>query len=173
MICLTSGDNHQQSGYREGITAGKEGALQEGFDDGFATVGVPLGERVGTLRGIAAGVIAVLRLKDALTTNPSLFAEAQAIARGLDQIRYSDIVPPDRLAEEHNKLHEDEAVTIRASEPNQSDEMDDISAAFSTLATKDSAVTKERRRQEALTELQKLQERLEGTLHELGVTLSL
>jgi hypothetical protein len=37
-------------GYREGITAGKESALQEGFDTGFASVGAPLGRDIGFIR---------------------------------------------------------------------------------------------------------------------------
>ncbi|KAL9932842.1 hypothetical protein V8E36_008097 [Tilletia maclaganii] len=40
-------------GYREGITAGKLSTLQAGFDEGFSTVGAPLGRAVGQLRGQA------------------------------------------------------------------------------------------------------------------------
>ncbi|KAG8714075.1 hypothetical protein FRC09_018034, partial [Ceratobasidium sp. 395] len=47
------------AGYREGITAGKESALQEGFDDGFASVGASLGRQLGVLRGMANAALAV------------------------------------------------------------------------------------------------------------------
>ncbi|KAE8270851.1 hypothetical protein A4X09_0g1486 [Tilletia walkeri] len=40
----------EDAGYREGITAGKLGALQSGFDEGFSA-GAPLGRAVGRLRG--------------------------------------------------------------------------------------------------------------------------
>ncbi|KAF7345106.1 Yae1-N domain-containing protein [Mycena venus] len=47
-------------GYREGITAGKESALQEGFDTGFAGVGAPLGRDIGFLRGMSSALVAFL-----------------------------------------------------------------------------------------------------------------
>ncbi|KDN52144.1 hypothetical protein K437DRAFT_293223 [Tilletiaria anomala UBC 951] len=41
----------EDTGYREGITAGKLSTLQEGFDEAFADIGVPLGRRLGSLKG--------------------------------------------------------------------------------------------------------------------------
>ncbi len=56
-----------QSGYREGITAGKLSTLQEGFDQAFAEVGVPLGRQVGLLRGkMDALLFSVAQLLSAL-----------------------------------------------------------------------------------------------------------
>ncbi|KIJ07744.1 hypothetical protein PAXINDRAFT_120784, partial [Paxillus involutus ATCC 200175] len=49
------------SGYREGIIAGKEASLQEGFDAGFADVGVPTGRELGNLRGAASTIVSFLR----------------------------------------------------------------------------------------------------------------
>lgn len=49
-----------QAGYREGITAGKEEALQEGFDAGFAEFGAPVGKEIGVLRGMSAALLVFL-----------------------------------------------------------------------------------------------------------------
>ncbi len=49
---------HQpQAGYRDGITAGKDGALQQGFDAGFAQAGAPRGRELGILRGLASALL--------------------------------------------------------------------------------------------------------------------
>ncbi|WFD32026.1 hypothetical protein MSPP1_003068 [Malassezia sp. CBS 17886] len=47
-------------GYREGIEHGKLAALQMGFDDGYNTVGVPLGRALGILRGRADALSLIL-----------------------------------------------------------------------------------------------------------------
>jgi len=72
-----------QAGYREGVTAGKTSALQEGFDAGFAESGVPLGRQVGHARGMAT----------ALAGLPS-FKERETVEKLLDElnsVRLSDI----------------------------------------------------------------------------------
>lgn len=92
-----------KAGYREGITAGKEAALQEGFDAGFAQVGVPLGRDLGLLRGMASAVIAVLK-STTEPNNPTL-VEAQNIAEQLAEVRFSDIAPRDLEAEAHAREH--------------------------------------------------------------------
>ncbi|CAK5270976.1 unnamed protein product [Mycena citricolor] len=97
------------TGYREGITAGKESALQEGFDAGFAEVGAPLGQDLGFLRGKASAFVTYLQsplsslVPDDVKT--SLLAEAREIATGLAAIRFSDVVPRDLEAEEHARQH--------------------------------------------------------------------
>ncbi|KAK0554582.1 hypothetical protein OC846_002058 [Tilletia horrida] len=48
----------EDAGYREGITDGKLSSLQAGFDEGFSTVGAPLGRAVGRLRGEATSLLA-------------------------------------------------------------------------------------------------------------------
>ncbi|KAF9011209.1 hypothetical protein BDQ17DRAFT_1233860 [Cyathus striatus] len=90
------------SGYREGITAGKEGALQEGFDSGFAEIGAPLGRDIGILRGIASALFALL---SATPGKEDMLNEARDISSQLSRIRFSDIVPRDLEAEEHARQH--------------------------------------------------------------------
>ncbi|GAW04126.1 protein [Lentinula edodes] len=67
------------TGYREGITAGKESALQEGFDTGFATIGTPIGREVGMLRGMVSALLASINGSEKLPRAPrDLEAEAHA-----------------------------------------------------------------------------------------------
>ena len=94
-----------EAGYREGITAGKESALQEGFDAGFSQVGAPLGRDLGILRGIASALISFLSSPSA--QGSSSLAEARDIAAGLAKVRLSDIAPPDLEAKAHAKEHLD------------------------------------------------------------------
>jgi len=95
-----------QSGYREGITAGKESALQEGFDAGFASVGVPLGRNLGFLRGVASALVTFLQSNMCQhMEKDALLEEARAIAARLAAVRFSDIAPPDLEAEMHAREH--------------------------------------------------------------------
>ncbi|TFK71557.1 hypothetical protein BDN72DRAFT_764773 [Pluteus cervinus] len=96
------------AGYREGITAGKEGALQEGFDAGFAQVGAPIGHQLGFLRGLASGLNSYLKSakpQGGADDNERLVAEIRQITSNLSDIRFSDIMPPDLEAEEHARQH--------------------------------------------------------------------
>ncbi|KAJ8074796.1 hypothetical protein PM082_019121 [Marasmius tenuissimus] len=93
------------SGYREGITAGKESALQEGFDIGFAQVGAPLGREIGLLRGIASGLVSYLSTSKGLPDQDPQLVEAREIAAALSNIRFSDIAPRDLEAEQHAREH--------------------------------------------------------------------
>ncbi|KAH8981868.1 hypothetical protein EDB92DRAFT_1952762 [Lactarius akahatsu] len=52
--------NFTTAGYRDGISSGKEAALQEGFDAGFARTGAPRGRELGVLRGLAAALLLYL-----------------------------------------------------------------------------------------------------------------
>ncbi|KIY66919.1 hypothetical protein CYLTODRAFT_437252 [Cylindrobasidium torrendii FP15055 ss-10] len=88
------------TGYREGITAGKEGALQEGFDAGFAQIGVPLGRELGNMRGIASVLVAFLS-----QSGSPLLDEARTISTALNSVRFADIAPRDLEAEEHARQH--------------------------------------------------------------------
>ncbi|KIJ49146.1 hypothetical protein M422DRAFT_161854 [Sphaerobolus stellatus SS14] len=104
-------DDYTNAGYREGITAGKEEALQEGFDDGYASVGAPLGQEVGTLRGMANALKAFLSTKDMQDTPEleSLKKEITEISNGLSRLQLTDLAPPDLEAEAHAREHlEDE-----------------------------------------------------------------
>ena len=99
-----------QAGYREGITAGKEGALQEGFDTGFAQTGGPLGHELGLLRGLASALLHQhqhqhhSRTRTQHDDEPHAESEASANAReivdALAAVRFADIAPHDE-AEGH------------------------------------------------------------------------
>ncbi|KAL0952372.1 hypothetical protein HGRIS_006649 [Hohenbuehelia grisea] len=97
-------------GYREGITAGKEAALQEGFDDAFANVGAPMGRELGALRGVSSAILSFLsapasnELSTAIDAQ-SMLTEARDISAQLGHIRWSDIAPRDLEAEEHARQH--------------------------------------------------------------------
>ena len=93
-----------QSGYREGIVAGKEAFLQAGFDTGFADVGVPLGRELGTLRGIAAAMGSFLTSQK---PDSQELEELRSISCLLSAIQFSDIAPRDLDAEQHAKEHLD------------------------------------------------------------------
>lgn len=96
----------EQAGYRDGISAGKEAALQEGFDAGFARAGAPRGRELGVLRGLAAALLHHLT-----RSSPGPAAETQARAREivdrLAAMRFADLVLPD---EETATLHDADAL---------------------------------------------------------------
>ncbi|KAI0797255.1 hypothetical protein BC629DRAFT_1258943, partial [Irpex lacteus] len=95
-------------GYREGITAGKETHLQQGFDDGFANTGAPLGRQIGLLRGFASALFSFLKSATCgveQSEQHNLLLEARNISAELNDIRFSDIVPPDLEAEQHEREH--------------------------------------------------------------------
>lgn len=96
-----------QAGYREGITAGKESALQQGFDEGFAEVGAPLGREVGILRGMALALISFLTASPDQASQQDLIQELRDISSELSRIRLSDIAPRDLEAERHAREHLD------------------------------------------------------------------
>ncbi|KJA24953.1 hypothetical protein HYPSUDRAFT_65253 [Hypholoma sublateritium FD-334 SS-4] len=101
-------------GYREGITAGKEAASQEGFDDGFANVGVPIGHELGLLRGVSSVILSFLKQTAGFE---ELASEAEDVASQLSRIRFSDVMPRDLDAEEHARQHiEAEGVALDVNE---------------------------------------------------------
>ncbi|KAF8624320.1 hypothetical protein AX15_005949 [Amanita polypyramis BW_CC] len=97
--------NFTNTGYREGITAGKESALQEGFDAGFAQVGAPLGRELGTFRGVASALVSFLASSRTPSLSPTSSSEARDILAQLANVRFSDIAPPDLEAEAHAREH--------------------------------------------------------------------
>ena len=126
-------------GYREGITAGKESALQEGFDEGFALTGAPIGRHLGLLRGFAATLVAFVSSGAALPAGVDCQAaldEARSISGALSAIRFSDIAPPDLQAEQHAREHleaegdvvEDEGLQVKRDIESLEDMMARISA---------------------------------------------
>lgn len=114
-------DARTQAGYREGITAGKEEALQEGFDTGFAEHGAPSGRDVGTLRGVAAALLFYIHNTPTSMNPTSAQAERtldpeqqakqkpqiQAIVNELATLKLVDLLPPDLDALNHAKDHAD------------------------------------------------------------------
>ncbi|CAE6522827.1 unnamed protein product [Rhizoctonia solani] len=151
------------AGYREGITAGKESALQEGFDDGFASTGAPLGRQVGTLRGRANALLALCTRRQLA----DLEAEVREIVQGLARVKLSALAPPDMQAIEHAKEHESEAPDVGDVET--SDQMGNLEDAFESLSTSKSAGKEDvmRRSAEAMGELNRLRERLEAVCTQL------
>ncbi|KAI0731984.1 hypothetical protein C8Q72DRAFT_969646 [Fomitopsis betulina] len=93
------------SGYREGITAGKESALQPGFDEGFAEVGAPIGRQLGILRGIASALLSSLPTTPPNPERAALEEQLRTVISQLGAIRFSDIAPPDLEAERHAREH--------------------------------------------------------------------
>ncbi|KAH6912141.1 hypothetical protein BKA70DRAFT_827148 [Coprinopsis sp. MPI-PUGE-AT-0042] len=100
----TIASNFTNAGYREGITAGKEGALQEGFDSGFEQTGAPIGRQVGRARGMASALLTLVN-DHPTGLDPEIAAELRSISTQLSDLRFSDIAPPDLEAEEHEREH--------------------------------------------------------------------
>ncbi|KAI6005375.1 hypothetical protein EDC04DRAFT_1009729 [Pisolithus marmoratus] len=111
------------SGYRQGIIAGKEAALQQGFDLGFANTGAPIGRELGTLRGIASALVSFL---SSINATRAELDEARDIAASLSRIRFNDIAPPDIEAEQHARehLHEDDPGLVQTEALSQKREME-------------------------------------------------
>jgi len=151
-----------QAGYREGIIAGKEASLQEGFDSGFANVGVPIGRELGNLQGIASALIAFLSEDGHDLTLPEL-EEARAIATALSQIRFSDIAPGDLEAEQHAREHlediNDDPAISQMEELSQKRDMESLEDMLSHLAAGSGEGTP-RRTRPTREDVAKLKERL-------------
>ncbi|EJU01006.1 hypothetical protein DACRYDRAFT_22831 [Dacryopinax primogenitus] len=103
-------DKYTNDGYREGISAGKEEHLQEGFDQGFAKIGVPVGRNLGNLRGTAAALLQYLTQLQPQARHNS--EEVNSIAKGLSELQLQDVAPRDAEAIAHAREHgiEDEEV---------------------------------------------------------------
>ena len=70
-----------QTGYREGITAGKLSTLQNGFDHGFNEVGAFLGREVGHLRGQIAALLLLLTSPAPSSSSSSSSSNTNAIRK--------------------------------------------------------------------------------------------
>jgi len=148
------------AGYREGITAGKESALQEGFDDGFASVGAPLGRQVGTLRGTANAALALcLRRR----SDRTLEGELGDIVQCLSRTKLSALAPPDMQAIEHAGMHESDAPDVGDVEMSAGATMDGLGDALEALSTSKSAGKEDimKRSAEASAGLARLGQRLQ------------
>jgi len=151
-------------GYREGITAGKEAASQVGFDEGFATVGVPVGRKLGSLRGIVNGLLLYLtallpqqRQQELSPTDlQAAVEETRDIVRRLDALQLQDVAPPDMEAIAHAREHglDDDAFVGNGGETEH------LTQAFASLSTTDGA-----------ERMMELSARLDHILARLGVQL--
>lgn len=101
-----------QAGYRDGISTGKEAALQEGFDAGFARTGAPRGRELGVLRGLAATLLLHLTPRPAAELGQAQAqAQVREIVRKLAAVNFADLVPPN---EEASALHEADSKALCA-----------------------------------------------------------
>ncbi|PVG00336.1 hypothetical protein CPB86DRAFT_782666 [Serendipita vermifera] len=101
-------------GYREGITAGKESALQEGFDEGFEKIGAPIGRELGYLRGIVHALSSTLEHipthAGSEISRSQLATDLQELIQRLNRLRLKDLAPRDLQAEAHAREHRDTEV---------------------------------------------------------------
>jgi hypothetical protein len=58
---------HMNSGYRDGLSAGKAKVMQAGFDDGYP-IGVAIALRAGRVLGVLEGVLAAKGIRDQAET---------------------------------------------------------------------------------------------------------
>ncbi|KZP00792.1 hypothetical protein CALVIDRAFT_533124 [Calocera viscosa TUFC12733] len=106
-------DKYTNDGYREGITVGKEAHLQDGFDQGFSQTGVPVGRRLGNLRGTAAALLQYftqLQSQAAADVNVSTqlgadLQEIKSITQGLAELQFREVAPRDAEAIAHAREH--------------------------------------------------------------------
>ena len=85
-----------QAGYRDGISAGKEAALQEGFDAGFADTGAPRGREIGVLRGLAAALLHQTPRPASEQGQAHAQKRIREIVGKLAAVRFADLVPPNQ-----------------------------------------------------------------------------
>ena len=111
--------------------------MQQGFDEGFAQVGVPLGRELGILRGLCSALLAVLgRAQPHSSQLPShgfaesgaLLAEVRDIAARLADVRLSDIASLDPEAVAHAREHLADAA-MSVDNPNDEDDDEDVDPA--------------------------------------------
>jgi hypothetical protein len=150
-----------QAGYREGITAGKEAASQEGFDAGFANVGVPIGRELGLLRGASSVVLAFLNKSSDISEKPQMLAEAQEISSQLSRVRFSDIMPRDLEAEAHAREHlEAEGIELDMNEEiADKREVEGLEDMLANLSA-DNGKSKEKQARPTIDDVQVLKDRL-------------
>ncbi|KAF9028049.1 hypothetical protein BDZ89DRAFT_951722 [Hymenopellis radicata] len=159
------------TGYREGITAGKESALQEGFDAAFAEIGVPLGRELGRLRGTAAVVVSVLS-KQQLEGPSALLDEARSISSALANVRFSDIAPRDLEAEEHARQHlEMEAEEDVPEEVDQKRRMEGLEDMLNRLSAGAITSTAETSRP-TMDDVHALKDRLDKLIQQMGLNIN-
>lgn len=167
-----------QVGYREGITAGKEDALQDGFDSGFADIGAPLGREMGILRGQSSAILSYLISKTVDTPSTLvdhnldlMLQEAREIVTQLGNVRFSDIEPPDLEAEQHAREHlemeQEEMLGEEVAERRRMEGVEDMLARLSAGGASEHAQVRPTR-----DDVQRLKVRLETLSAQLGLGLN-
>ncbi|KIP08018.1 hypothetical protein PHLGIDRAFT_393337 [Phlebiopsis gigantea 11061_1 CR5-6] len=164
------------AGYREGITAGKESALQAGFDEGFAETGAPIGRSIGLMRGYISSIIAFLSSGRSLPSGVDagqLLGEARAISGALGDVRFSDIAPPDLEAEMHAREHlgEDAADVVTSEELQEKKDMESLEDLMNRMGAGSSSRGQEKRA--TMDDVKSLQTRLSVLAQTLGLSLPL
>ncbi|KAJ2919586.1 hypothetical protein MD484_g826, partial [Candolleomyces efflorescens] len=156
------------TGYREGITAGKEGALQEGFDSGFAETGAPLGKELGQMRGMSAAILA-LASKGFLQCDLDIVEEIRTIASQLANIRFSDIAPPDLEAEEHAREHMERTGEDIVMDSEELEEKKNVESLEDMLAGMSAGSRADQPRRPTMLDFEGLKRRLESVAGQLGL----
>ncbi|PFH49288.1 hypothetical protein AMATHDRAFT_148015 [Amanita thiersii Skay4041] len=168
------------AGYREGITAGKESAIQEGFDSGFAQVGAPIGRELGMLRGIASALIDILV---SLSTRSALYqpttvsydlmlADARDIASQLVKVRFTDIAPPDLEAEAHAREHLESLYDAEISVPEELAERREMENLEDMLAGMGTGVETKEVKRLSTDDVRRLKERLYSLCGVMGISMA-
>lgn len=132
-----------QAGYREGITAGKASTLQKGFDQGF-TFSIPYAREIGSLRGIATSLLALLTTAagaklssealKGLAGREEVIAECRLVVLALAKLNESNVLPADLEALEHARSHAAGATTtIEGVNVSATKEMENLSNAFDAM----------------------------------------
>ncbi|KAH9057512.1 hypothetical protein EDB87DRAFT_1578708 [Lactarius vividus] len=112
--------NFTTAGYRDGISSGKEAALQEGFDAGFARTGAPRGRELGVLRGLATALLLHLSRASSPAAQPAQ-TRVQEIVEKLAAVRF-------RPDEEATALHRAGADEVQGQGQGQGPPADDLGA---------------------------------------------
>ena len=164
------------AGYREGITAGKESALQAGFDEGFAETGAPIGRSIGLMRGYISSIISFLSSGRSLSAGveaSQLLGEARAISASLGEIRFSDIAPPDLEAERHAREHleEDAGDVVTSDELQAKKDMESLEDLMTRMGAGSSSRGQEKR--PTMDDVKNLETRISALAQILGLSLPL
>ncbi|GAA6061256.1 hypothetical protein JCM10212_000697 [Sporobolomyces blumeae] len=131
---------YSDAGYRDGITAGKNDKLQAGFDQGFAQA-VPYARELGTLRGTAATMLAILTTSSGakhvvalMSASGALSDEDQSrvvgelrdVVNALGKLDANRVLPVDKEAEAHARSHADEGISQVMRDRKEMREMEDL-----------------------------------------------
>ncbi|BGP15066.1 hypothetical protein JCM10213_002790 [Rhodosporidiobolus nylandii] len=154
-------NRYNDAGYRDGITAGKNARLQNGFDQGFALAS-PYARELGALRGIAASLLALLTttggsakyagpvvaVLDARGTGAKeqVVAELREVVNALGKLDANKVLPPDEEAEQHAREHEDEGLSEVMRQRKEMREMEELMGGLGGAKTEQGSGVEECRR---------------------------